>query len=38
MSKPLSKEFLMSRGKCCSHKCVHCPYVPKWVKGSTKIK
>ncbi len=38
MTKPLTKEFLISRKVCCSHKCLNCPYVPKWIKGSTKIK
>lgn len=38
MTKPLSKEFLVNREKCCSYRCVNCPYVPKWTKGSTKIK
>lgn len=26
MSKPLSKEFLLSRKKCCKHGCQNCPY------------
>jgi len=33
-SKPLSKEFLLSRGFCCNCGCENCPYTPKWVKGS----
>jgi hypothetical protein len=37
MSKPLTKEFLISRGECCGRKCLNCPYLPKWIKGSRKI-
>lgn len=28
--KPLSREFLLSRGYCCKLRCCNCPYVPKW--------
>lgn len=24
--KPLSREFLLSRGYCCNNECVNCPY------------
>lgn len=34
---PLSKEFLESRGFCCTAKCKNCPYDPKW-SGSSKLK
>lgn len=34
---PLSKEFLASRGSCCSNGCYNCPYVPRGKKGSNKI-
>lgn len=27
--KPLSREFLLSRGYCCGNKCKNCPYTPK---------
>jgi hypothetical protein len=37
MTKPLSREFLINRKVCCSHKCVNCPYDPRHTKGSTKI-
>lgn len=37
MTAPLSREYLISKGKCCSHKCVNCPYIPKWIRGSSKI-
>lgn len=35
---PLSKEFLINRGSCCSNKCLNCPYIPKWEKGNKKLK
>ena len=38
MTQPLSREFLISRKKCCGRKCLNCPYLPKWVGGSTKVK
>jgi hypothetical protein len=36
--KPLTKEFLINRGFCCGNKCQNCPYVPKYIKGTTKIE
>jgi len=27
LSKPLTKEFLLSRGKCCNNGCKNCPYI-----------
>ncbi len=38
MAKPLTKEFLVSKGECCGKKCVNCPYTPKYTKGSTQIE
>jgi hypothetical protein len=38
MPEPLSKEFLLSRGKCCGGQCTNCPYTPRWKKGSTQTK
>lgn len=35
---PMSKEFLISRGKCCGLGCKNCPYEPKHVKGNKDIK
>lgn len=35
---PLTREFLIKKGRCCGSKCLNCPYEPKWTKGSTKIK
>jgi hypothetical protein len=34
--EPLSKEFLLKKGFCCGKRCVNCPYIPKWLRGSTK--
>ena len=36
--KPLSREFLTSRGFCCGNKCLNCPYTPKHIKGNTKLE
>ena len=36
MTKPLSKELLLSRKQCCGCRCKNCPYIPKHKKGSTK--
>ncbi len=33
-----SREELIARGSCCGEKCRSCPYDPKHVKGSTKIR
>jgi len=30
--------FHLDRGACCGNKCRHCPYDPKWTKGTIKIK
>jgi hypothetical protein len=27
-----------NRGHCCGNKCRHCPYDPKYHRGTTKIK
>jgi len=34
MAKPLTKEFLLSKGECCGKQCKNCPYTPKYTKGS----
>lgn len=36
--EPLSKEVLLEQKECCGSICLNCPYVPKHIKGSTKIK
>ena len=33
MSKPLSREFLLSRGYCCGMGCANCPYGDEIVKN-----
>jgi hypothetical protein len=37
MTKPLSREYLISIKKCCGRRCVNCPYIPKWIRGNSKI-
>ena len=32
----LTKEYLLKRKKCCGKKCINCPYIPKYKKGSFK--
>lgn len=34
----MTEEYHKERGFCCGSKCLHCPYLPKWEKGSTKIE
>lgn len=36
--KVLSKEFLLSQKTCCGNKCVNCPYIPKFYKGSNQVE
>ena len=33
----MSKEYLLSRGKCCGNVCKNCPYFPKYTKESKRI-
>ena len=33
----LSRDFLISRKKCCGEGCHMCPYIPRNVEGSTEI-
>lgn len=30
--------FLLQSGECCGKDCRHCPYDPKWIKGTKNIK
>jgi hypothetical protein len=30
--------YHLERGFCCGSGCRHCPYIPKWEKGSIKTK
>lgn len=34
---PLSREFLLSRGRCCGLLCLNCPYIPRHVEGSVGV-
>jgi hypothetical protein len=34
----LTAHFLLNRGSCCSCKCKHCPYYPKYIKGNVNIE
>lgn len=38
MAKPLTTEFLISKGQCCGKGCANCPYWPRHEKGSTKVE
>ena len=33
----LSRDFLVSRGYCCGHGCLMCPYKPKHTEGNTNL-
>ena len=33
----LSRDFLVSRGYCCGHGCLMCPYEPKHIEGNTTM-
>lgn len=35
--KPLSKEYLFKRGRCCGSRCLNCPYYPRHLKGNRKV-
>jgi len=35
---PLTREQLISQKSCCGSGCMNCPYEPRYVKGTTKIK
>lgn len=30
--------FHLSKESCCGKECRHCPYDPRWIKGTKKIK
>lgn len=32
-----TREYHLKRGACCGSKCRHCPYEPRWAKGTRKI-
>lgn len=33
----LTESYLKKREKCCSSKCRHCPYEPKYLKGNINL-
>ena len=33
----MTESLHLKRGFCCGNKCRHCPYIPLYVKGNTKI-
>jgi hypothetical protein len=37
MAAPLSREKLLSFGRCCGNGCLNCPYTPKHTGGSTEV-
>ena len=32
-----TRKFLLKRGQCCGSGCRHCPYEPRWAKGTTTV-
>lgn len=30
----MTETYHKERGVCCGNKCLHCPFIPKWEKGS----
>jgi hypothetical protein len=34
----MTESFHIKRGSCCGSKCKHCPYEPKYQKGTQKIQ
>jgi|GEM_PF-593313 hypothetical protein len=34
----MTESYHIKRGSCCGSKCTHCPFDPKWEKGSTQIR
>jgi hypothetical protein len=34
----MTESFHIKRGKCCGSGCLHCPYEPRWERGSTNLK
>lgn len=37
MSEPMSREFLISQGRCCFHDCKNCPYKESLTKEGEKV-
>ena len=36
--KPMTREELLANGACCGCGCLNCPYTPRGIKGSNKVK
>lgn len=36
--KPMTREQLLANGCCCGSGCINCPYTPRGIKGSNKVK
>jgi hypothetical protein len=32
-----TRQFHLRRGRCCGSGCRHCPYEPRWTKGTTTV-
>ncbi|MBL8191467.1 MAG: hypothetical protein JNK38_25850 [Acidobacteria bacterium] len=32
-----TRQFHLRRGSCCGSGCRHCPYDPRWTKGTTTV-
>lgn len=32
-----TEQYHIQRGECCGNRCRHCPFEPKYSKGSTKL-
>ena len=33
-----TRQFHLKRGSCCGSGCRHCPYDPRWAKGTTAVE
>jgi len=33
-----TEKYHIERGRCCGNKCKHCPFEPRYQKGSKKLK
>jgi hypothetical protein len=37
-NEPLSKDYLIKRGKCCALGCSNCPFTKPRIKGNKKLE
>lgn len=37
MAEPMSREFLLSQGRCCMNDCLNCPYKESLTKQGQKV-